>query len=117
MDAVYRKQKSLTELLQESTHSLAEAQCTRPLLPDPEKLTGTSVKFDRWVAAIRAKLELDAEAIGDAQAPFYYVEYDQTSGNDDYNAIIDQLAGVFETSNNVQEAENGLSDLKLKGEL
>jgi len=42
-------------------------------LPDPEKFTGQTLKFDTWLPSIRAKLRVDGEAIGDAIAQFYYV--------------------------------------------
>ncbi|KAJ5414730.1 hypothetical protein N7509_001357 [Penicillium cosmopolitanum] len=125
-------QLNMLQLQLDATHLkfLAEAQCPRPVLPAPEKFTGTIVKFNTWVAAIRAKLRIDAEAIGDAQAQFYYVylnlgsrvqavvlpqiEYAETSGNHDYNAIIHQLANLFEISNNGHEAEDGRSSYRTK---
>jgi hypothetical protein len=42
-------------------------------LPDPEKFTGNSYKFDTWLPSIKAKLRIDSDAIGDATALFYYV--------------------------------------------
>jgi hypothetical protein len=45
----------------------------RPRLPDPEKFTSSSYKFDTWLPSIKAKLLVDGTAIGDATAQFYYV--------------------------------------------
>ncbi len=42
-------------------------------LPDPEKFSGHAQKFDTWLPSIRAKLQVDGDAIGDATAQFYYV--------------------------------------------
>ena len=45
----------------------------RPRLPDPEKFTGSTYKFDTWLPSIKAKLRVDGIAIGDSVAQFYYV--------------------------------------------
>jgi hypothetical protein len=96
-------------------------------LPDPEKFTGQTLKFDTWLPSIRAKLRVDGEAIGDAIAQFYYVylnldshvqamvlpqlsQADETSYN--YNTILDQLTRVYDNPNKVQEAEDKLYALK-----
>ncbi|OQD83488.1 hypothetical protein PENANT_c016G07664 [Penicillium antarcticum] len=113
--------------------SLAQSQprsTSRPKhsLPNPEKFTGSSVKFDTWDVAIRAKLAIDGQAIGDATAQFYYVylnldskvqamvlpqlAYAKASGNHDYSTILDQLARVYDNPNKVQEAEDRLLNLK-----
>lgn len=97
-------------------------------LPDPEKFTGSSIKFDTWDAAIRAKLAIDGSAIGDATAQFYYVYLNLDSkvqamvlpqlatardtGVHDYNTILDQLRRVYDNPNKVQEAEDRLLSIK-----
>ena len=55
--------------------ALAKTQASRPRpkLPDPEKFTGSTYKFDTWLPLIEAKLAIDGTAIGDATAQFYYV--------------------------------------------
>ena len=35
----------------------------RPILPDPEKFTGAT-RYDTWLPLIKAKLDVDSEAIG-----------------------------------------------------
>jgi hypothetical protein len=45
----------------------------RPRLPDPEKFTSSSYKFDTCLPLIRAKLLVNGTAIRDATAQFYYV--------------------------------------------
>ena len=40
-------------------------------LPDPEKFNGQAYKLDTWLPSIRAKLQVDSQAIGDAIAQFY----------------------------------------------
>jgi hypothetical protein len=45
----------------------------KPSLPNPEKFNGQSYKFDTWLPSIKAKLQVDGEAIGDSVAQFYYV--------------------------------------------
>jgi hypothetical protein len=42
-------------------------------LPNPEKFNGQAHKFDTWLPSIKAKLQVDGTAIGDAVAQFYYV--------------------------------------------
>jgi hypothetical protein len=96
-------------------------------LPDPEKFNGQTHRFDTWLPSIRAKLEVDGGAIGDATAQFYYVYLNldshvqamvlpQLSQADntayDYNTILDQLARVYNNPNKVQEAEDKLYALK-----
>ena len=42
-------------------------------LPDPEKFTGQAYKFDTWLLLIKAKLQVNGNAIGNTIAQFYYV--------------------------------------------
>ncbi|PMD12151.1 hypothetical protein NA56DRAFT_587674, partial [Hyaloscypha hepaticicola] len=42
-------------------------------LPDPEKFTGSTYKFDTWLPSIKAKLRVDSPIIGDEIAQFYYI--------------------------------------------
>jgi hypothetical protein len=96
-------------------------------LPDPEKFNGQAYKLDTWLPSIRAKLQVDSQAIGDAIAQFYYIylnldsnvqamvlpqlsQADETSY--DYHTILDQLIRVYDNPNKVQEAENKLYVLK-----
>lgn len=96
-------------------------------LPDPEKFNGQAHKFDTWLPSIRAKLQVDGQAIGNAIAQFYYVylnldshvqamvlpqlsQADETSY--DYHTILDQLLRVYDNPNKVQEAEDKLYALK-----
>lgn len=41
-------------------------------LLDPEKLTGAT-RYDTWLPLIRAKLRIDADAIGSDEAQFFYL--------------------------------------------
>lgn len=83
-------------------------------LPDPEILncTGGGGVFATWVEAIRGKLAVDGQAIGDSGAKFYYVflHLDQhgqelvlpklkqarASDNYDYNKILEELACILD---------------------
>ncbi|BCR83504.1 uncharacterized protein ACHE_80210S [Aspergillus chevalieri] len=103
-------------------------QRPKPCLPDPEKFNGQSLKFDTWLASMKAKLRIDAPAIGDAVAQFYYVylnleskvqalvlpqlSYAEDTNTWDYNTILDQLSLVYDNPNKVQEAEDYLLVLK-----
>ena len=103
-------------------------QCPKLSLPDPEKFNGQSLKFDTWLAAMKAKLRIDAPAIGDGIAQFYYVylnleskvqalvllqlSYTENINTWDYNAILAQLSLVYDNPNKVQEAEDHLLVLK-----
>jgi hypothetical protein len=93
-------------------------------LPDPEKFSGQSYKFDTWLPSIKAKLRIDSEAIGDSIAQFYYVYLNldsqvqamvlpqlsqaEESQSWSYMTILDQLSRVYDNPNKVQEAEDKL---------
>src|SRR5215471_5023962 len=51
----------------------AQPSRPKPILPDPEKFTGTAYKFDTWLPSIKTKLRVDQAALGDSIAQFYYV--------------------------------------------
>ena len=108
--------------------SAPQARRLKSSLPDPEKFTGQSVKYDTWDAAIRAKLAIDGPAIGDSTAQFYYVYLNlasqvqaivlpqlaiaRDSGVHDFNTILDQLRRVYDNPNKIQEAEDRLLSIK-----
>ncbi len=50
--------------------ALAKTQTSQPRakLPDPEKFTGNTYKFDTWLPLIKAKLRVDGTSIGDSVA-------------------------------------------------
>ena len=103
-------------------------QRPKPCLPDPEKFNGQSLKFDTWLASMKAKLRIDAPAIGDAVAQFYYVylnleskvqalvlpqlSYAEDTNTWDYNTILNQLSLVYDNPNKIQEAEDHLLALR-----
>jgi Retrotransposon gag protein len=127
---------AITELRTEIRRQNDEIQFLRSIpktkpkasLPDPEKFTGNSYKFDTWLPSIKAKLRIDSDAIGDATAQFYYVylnldsqtqamvlpQLGQAEGTQrwDYNTILDQLTRIYDNPNKVQEAEDRLFFLK-----
>ena len=100
----------------------------KPSLPEPEKFSGQSLKFDTWLPAIKAKLRIDGAAIGDASAQFYYVylnldssvqamvlpqlNYAEENADWNYQVILDQLTRVYDNPNKIQEAEDRLLSLK-----
>lgn len=93
-------------------------------LPEPEKFNGTATKWDTWLPSIEAKLLVDAEAIGNPTAQFYYVYLNLESqaqsmvlpqlataketGSWDYQTILDQLAKAYDSPTKVQDAEEKL---------
>ena len=99
----------------------------KPVLPDPEKFTGKSYKYDTWLAAIKAKLRIDSVTIGDDLAQFYYVYLNldtsvqalvlpQLSAAEDnqvwdYKSLLNQLALVYSNPNKIREAEDHLYQL------
>src|SRR5579871_78251 len=103
----------------------------KPSLPDPEKFSGQTYKFDTWLPSIKAKLRVDGNAIGDTVAQFYYMYLNLDSYVQamvlpqlgqaeqeqvwDYNTILDQLAHVYDNPNKVQEAEDKLLSIKQNG--
>jgi hypothetical protein len=110
--------------------ALAKTQTSQPRakLPDPEKFTGNTYKFDTWLPSIKAKLRVDGISIGDSVAQFYYVYLNLESSVQsmvlpqlsqaelaqswDYNTILDQLARVYDNPNKQSEAEDKLYTLK-----
>ena len=106
----------------------ARSNRPKPSLPEPEKFSGQSLKFDTWLPAIKAKLHIDSAAIGDASAQFYYVylnldssvqamvlpqlNYAEDNADWNYQVILDQLARVYDNPNKIQEAEDRLLSLK-----
>ena len=80
-------------------------------LPDPEKLAGAT-RYDTWLPLIRAKLRIDADAIGTDEAQFFYLygnldskiqamvlpQLLQAETNEfwDYQTILDQLERVYD---------------------
>ena len=54
--------------------TILRAKNTQKLkLPDPEKFTGNTYKFDTWLPLIKAKLRINGPAIRDSIAQFYYI--------------------------------------------
>ena len=107
-----------------STQTFARPKAS---LPDPEKFNGQVYKLDTWLPAIRAKLQVDGQAIGDAITQFYYVYLNLDSNiqaivlpqlsqaneiSHNYYTILDQLIRVYDNPNKVQETENKLYTLK-----
>jgi len=100
----------------------------KPRLPDPTKFDGKPYKFKVWLPEIKAKLQVDGEAIGDNIAQFYYVygnlestvqamvlpqlSHAETQKSWDYQTILDQLERVNDNPNAVQEAEDALQTIK-----
>ncbi|KAF7938374.1 hypothetical protein EAE99_002046 [Botrytis elliptica] len=100
----------------------------KPSLPNPEKFSDSSQKFDTWLPSIRTKLQVNGAAIGNSTAQFYYIYLNleshvqamvlpQLSSFDqnvplDHTTILDQLTRVYNNLNKVQEAEDRLFNLK-----
>jgi len=94
-------------------------QRPKPSLPDPEKFTGQSLKFDTWLPSIKAKLRIDSLAIGDPVAQFYYVylnldssvqamvlpqlHYAEETQSWDYTSILNQLERVYANPNKIHD--------------
>ena len=79
----------------------------KPSLPDPEKFSSITYKFNTWLPSMKAKLYIDSKAIGNDLAQFYYVYVNLDSSVQtmvipqllqakeakqwDYNTILNQL--------------------------
>jgi hypothetical protein len=133
MDALRSEFQTIIHGLQTEILALRQQLDTRPTrpkpaLPDPDKFSGTSYRYDTWLPSIRAKLRVDGAAIGDSVAQFYYVylnldssvqsmvlpQLSQAERDNDwsYQRILDQLSRVYDNPNKVQEAEDKLLGLK-----
>jgi len=97
----------------------------KPCLPDPDKLA-SQAQYDTWLPEVKAKLEVDADAIGGPKAQFWYLYgrldaktkalvLAQVHGGADQHpaAIFDQLDRVFESPNKVRRAQDRLAELKM----
>jgi cell division septum initiation protein DivIVA len=67
-----QRQRDEIAFLRSIISTKASAKPKASLL-DPEKFNGQAHKFNTWLPSIRAKLQVDGEAIGNAIAQFYYV--------------------------------------------
>ena len=97
--------------------STATQPASRPRqqLPEPARFDGKPYHFRTWLPMIKAKIQVDGEAIGNAIARFYYVYGNleptvqamvlpqlseaETHSVWDYNSILEQLARVLENPN------------------
>lgn len=61
------------EKLQARIELMQRMRRNRQVLPGPEKFSGKSKDWDTFLVAIRSKLQIDGDAIGDEYARFYYV--------------------------------------------
>ncbi|PVH83051.1 hypothetical protein DL98DRAFT_513355 [Cadophora sp. DSE1049] len=70
-------------------------QSPRPklCLPELEKFNGTPTKWDTWLPSIEAKLLVDADAIGNSVAQFYYVYLNLESQAQSF--VLPQLAATW----------------------
>ena len=100
----------------------------KPSLPDPDRFNGQTHKFDTWLPSIKAKLRIDASAIGGDIDQFYYVYLNLESSVQsmvlpqldaaeerqvwDYQTILGQLSRIYDNPNKLQEAEDRLHHLK-----
>ena len=100
----------------------------RMRLPDPPKFDGKQHRHRIWQPQMKAKLEVDGEAIGNDMAKFFYT-YDrleptvqamvlpqlavaEAQKSWDYNTILQQLARVYDNPNEVFEAEEAIYTIK-----
>lgn len=101
----------------------APRQRPRPILPDPEKFTGS--RYDTWLPLIKAKLDIDGEAIGGSdKAHFWYVYGNLESKIQALvlplasevqlkpSLIFDSLARIYEDPNKVGRASERLTQLR-----
>ena len=107
----------------------ASASSKRPKrqLPDPAKFDGTQSRYDTWLAQMELLMEVDGDAIGNAQAQFAYVylrlesspaalclellKHANLTKEFDYRRILDQLDRHNGVENKVQRAKAKLHRL------
>jgi hypothetical protein len=127
LQAEVRRQRDEIQFLRNQPQDRLKTK-PKPSLPDPEKFSGQSYKFDTWLPSIKAKLRIDSESIGDPVAQFYYVYLNldsqvqamvlpqlsqaEESQSWSYMTTLDQLSRVYDNPNKVQEAEDKLLSLK-----
>lgn len=128
LQAEVQRQRNEIQFLRNQPPDQKPKTKPKPSLPDPEKFSGQSYKFDTWLPSIKAKLRIDSESIGDPVAQFYYVYLNldsqvqamvlpqlsqaEESQSWNYMTILDQLSRVYDNPNKVQEAEDKLLSLK-----
>ena len=115
-------------LLESQSQTRSRPHRPKPSLPDPDRFSGQAYKFDTWLPSIKAKLRVDAEAIGGNIDQFYYVylnlensvqamvlpQLDDAEERQvwNYQTILDQLSRIYDNPNKFQEAEDKLHNLK-----
>ncbi|KJZ68939.1 hypothetical protein HIM_08136 [Hirsutella minnesotensis 3608] len=70
MSTIETMQAQIEELRGAINH---RAHRPRQVLPEPDRFSGRAKDWDAWALAMRAKLRVDGQAIGDENAQFYYV--------------------------------------------
>lgn len=104
---------------------LAARPRPRPILPDPEKFDGSASRYDTWLPLIRAKLDVDGEALGGTDvAHFWYVYGNlgtktqalvlQLASEPELkpSLIFDSLARIYEDPNKASRASDRLTQLR-----
>ncbi len=72
LQAELQRQRDEITFLRSIITNIASAK-PKASLPDPEKFSRHAQKFNTWLLLIRAKLQVDSNAIGDATAQFFYI--------------------------------------------
>ena len=100
----------------------------RQVLPEPDHFTGRPRDWDTWSMTMRAKLRIDADAIGSSEAQFYYVYSSlgakvqslvltfvrQAQESEDWKplALLDYLERIFDDPNKAKKAGQRLIELR-----
>lgn len=106
----------------------APAPRTRQVLPAPDRFTGRTKDWDTWAMGMRAKLQIDGDAIGSSEAQLYYVynslgpkvqglvltfvRQAQSNGKWQPSALLEYLSRIYDDPNKEQKAGQQLLDMQ-----
>jgi hypothetical protein len=125
MSTIEAMQAQIAEL-QETMHQRSVRP--RQVLPSPDRFSGRAKDWDAWVLAMKAKLKVDGQAIGDKNAQFYYVysslntdiqstvlafvQQAEKQGDWDPSHLLDHLERIFDDPNKARKAGQRLRELQ-----
>lgn len=119
-------QKERIDALEARVLSLLAARPRpRPILPDPEKFDGSTSRYDTWLPLIKAKLDVDDEALGGTDVAHFWYVYGNLSTKTQAlvlplasgaqlkpSLIFDSLARIYEDPNKASRASDRLTQLR-----
>ena len=112
------------ELQQRTTTTIR----ARQVFPEPDRFTGRTKDWDTWLITMRAKLQIDGDAIGGDEVKFYYIYSSlgakvqglvltfvrRAQKDEDWKllALLDYLERIYDDPNKTKKAGQRLIELR-----